>query len=66
MKRPQYKRILLKLSGEVLTGEGAYGIDPAVIQQIAQEIKEVKNLGVEIAIVIGGCNIFRGTAARSK
>ncbi len=66
MKRPHYKRILLKLSGEVLTGEGDYGIDPAVIQQIAQEIKEVKNLGVEIAIVIGGGNIFRGMAASSK
>jgi uridylate kinase len=66
MKRPRYKRILLKLSGEVLTGEGGYGIDPDVIQKIAQEIKEVKNLGVEIAIVIGGGNIFRGVAASSK
>jgi uridylate kinase len=66
MKRPQYKRILLKLSGEVLIGEGGYGIDPAVIQKIAQEIKEVKNLGVEIAIVIGGGNIFRGIAASAK
>jgi uridylate kinase len=66
MKRPQYKRILLKLSGEVLTGEGDYGIDPVVIRQIAQEIKEVKNLGVEVAIVIGGGNIFRGMAASSK
>jgi len=66
MKRPQYKRILLKISGEVLTGEGGYGIDPSVIQQIAQEIKEVKNLGAEVAIVIGGGNIFRGIAASSK
>jgi uridylate kinase len=66
MKRPQYKRILLKLSGEVLTGEGSYGIDSAVIQKISQEIKEVKNLGVEIAIVIGGGNIFRGMAASAK
>jgi len=66
MKRPQYKRILLKLSGEVLTGEGGYGIDSAVIQKISREIKEVKNLGVEIAIVIGGGNIFRGMAARAK
>ena len=66
MKRPQYKRILLKFSGEVLTGEGDYGIDPAVIQKIAQEIKEVKNLGVEVAIVIGGGNIFRGMAASAK
>jgi uridylate kinase len=66
MKRPKYKRILLKLSGEVLTGEGGYGIDPAVIQKIAEEIKEVKNLGVEVAIVIGGGNIFRGMAANAK
>jgi len=66
MKRPRYRRILLKLSGEVLTGDGEYGIDPAVIQKIALEIKEVKNLGVEIAIVIGGGNIFRGMAASAK
>ena len=66
MKRPRYKRILLKISGEVLTGEGGYGIDPSVIQQIAQQIKEVKNLGAEVAIVIGGGNIFRGIAASSK
>ncbi len=56
----------MKISGEVLTGEGAYGIDPAVIQQIAQEIKEVRTLGAEVAIVIGGGNIFRGIAASSK
>jgi uridylate kinase len=66
MRRPQYKRILLKLSGEVLIGEGEYGIDPAAIQKIAQEIKEVKNLRVEVAIVIGGGNIFRGMAASAK
>ena len=66
MKRAQYKRILLKISGEVLTGEGDYGIDPAVIQQIAREIKEVKNLGVEVAVVIGGGNIFRGMAGSAK
>jgi len=66
MKRTQYKRILLKISGEVLTGEGEYGIDPAMIQQIASEVKEVKNLGVEVSIVIGGGNIFRGIAASAK
>ena len=66
MKRTRYKRILLKISGEVLTGEGDYGIDSAVIQQIAQEIKEVKKLGVEVAVVIGGGNIFRGMAASAK
>jgi len=66
MKRALYKRILLKISGEILTGEGDYGIDPAVLLQIAREIKEVKTLGVELAIVIGGGNIFRGIAASSK
>jgi len=66
MKRREYKRILLKLSGEVLTGDKDYGIDPAVIRQIAYEVQEVKNLGVEMAIVIGGGNIFRGVAASSK
>ena len=66
MKKPRYKRILLKISGEILTGEKGYGIDPVVIGQIGQEIKEVVSLGVEVAIVIGGGNIFRGVAASSK
>lgn len=65
MKRPIYKRILLKISGEVLTGEAGYGIDPSIIQQIAREIKEIKKLKVEVAVVIGGGNIFRGVAASS-
>lgn len=63
---PKYKRILLKLSGEALVGENQYGISPDIISSIAKEIKEVKQLGVEIAIVIGGGNIFRGVAASSK
>ncbi len=54
------------MSGEVLTGEGGYGIDSAVIQSIAREVKQVKHLGVEIGIVIGGGNIFRGMAANAK
>ena len=62
----KYRRILLKLSGEALAGEQGYGIDPDVINGIAAEIKEVSNLGVEIAVVIGGGNIFRGLAASSK
>jgi uridylate kinase len=66
MKRPQYKRILLKISGEVLAGEGEYGIDPTMIRQIASEVKKVKKLGVEVSIVIGGGNIFRGVAASAK
>ncbi len=62
----KYRRILLKLSGEALAGEQGYGIDPGVINGIAAEIKEVVALGVEIALVIGGGNIFRGLAASSK
>ena len=58
--RPVYKRILLKLSGEALMGEEDYGIAPAMIGRIADEVAEVSKLGVEVAIVIGGGNIFRG------
>jgi uridylate kinase len=66
MTKPRYRRILLKISGEILTGDRGFGIDPEIIRQIAQEIKEVVSLGVELAIVIGGGNIFRGLAASSK
>ncbi|MFO7576112.1 MAG: UMP kinase [Pelovirga sp.] len=66
MATVKYKRILLKLSGEALAGEQGFGIDPLVINGIAAEIKEVAALGVEIALVIGGGNIFRGVAASSK
>ena len=59
-KSPVYKRILLKLSGEALMGDGDYGIDPNVISRMAEEIKEVIALGVEVGLVIGGGNIFRG------
>ena len=58
MTKPAYQRILLKLSGEALLGGVDYGIDPAIIGRIAKEIREVVNSGVEIAIVIGGGNIF--------
>ncbi|MDT8317439.1 MAG: UMP kinase [bacterium] len=61
-----YKRILLKLSGEALVGDDAYGISPDVIGSIAGEVADVRALGVEVAIVIGGGNIFRGVAASSK
>ncbi len=56
----KYKRILLKLSGEALMGEQQFGIDPKVLEQYANEIKETAALGVEVAVVIGGGNIFRG------
>jgi uridylate kinase len=55
-----YRRVLLKLSGEALMGDMDYGIDPKVIRRIAKEIAEVRKLGVEVAVVIGGGNIFRG------
>lgn len=62
----KYKRILLKLSGEALMGDKNYGIDPSRLQQYADEIKKVKDMGVEIAIVIGGGNIFRGVQAEKS
>jgi uridylate kinase len=62
----QYKRILLKLSGEALMGDRQYGIDPVRIQEYAQDIKAIIATGVEVAIVIGGGNIFRGVAGASK
>ena len=62
----KYHRILLKLSGEALMGDLQYGIDPARISQYAQAIKEVVELGVELAIVIGGGNIFRGVSGASN
>jgi uridylate kinase len=61
----KYKRILLKLSGEALMGDQNYGIDPKRLNQYAQEIKKVKDLGTEIAIVIGGGNIYRGVQAET-
>ncbi len=60
MNAVRYKRILLKLSGEALMGAGDYGIDPAVLKRIALEIQDIMSLGVQVAVVIGGGNIFRG------
>ncbi|WP_298949969.1 UMP kinase [uncultured Nonlabens sp.] len=62
----KYNRILLKLSGEALMGERQYGIDPKRLAEYAEEIKEVTDLGIEVAIVIGGGNIFRGVAGASN
>ncbi|MBL4605066.1 MAG: UMP kinase [Flavobacteriaceae bacterium] len=62
----QYKRVLLKLSGEALMGERQYGIDPLRLKEYAKEIKEVTEKGIELAIVIGGGNIFRGVAGASN
>src|SRR5207244_1986886 len=62
----KYKRVLLKLSGEALMGDKGFGIDPDVVRRMAIEIKDVHELGVEIAVVIGGGNIFRGLAASAQ
>ena len=62
----QYKRVLLKLSGEALMGDRQYGIDPKRLKEYAREIKEVTEKGIELAIVIGGGNIFRGVAGASN
>ena len=64
--RPAFKRILLKLSGEVLMGEGNYGIDPDVLARIAGEVRELCQLGVEVGMVIGGGNLFRGGGLAKK
>ena len=64
--KPAYQRILLKLSGEALLGGEDYGVDPAVLTRIAQEIKELVAASVEVAIVIGGGNIFRGAGLAAK
>ncbi|MEN2784941.1 UMP kinase [Sphingomonas qilianensis] len=66
MTIPRYKRILLKLSGEVLMGENGLAIDPAVTARVAGEIADVKAQGYELCIVVGGGNIFRGLAAAAK
>ena len=65
-KRPQYSRILLKLSGEVLGGEGGFGISPEAVQGMAEQICEVRELGVQIVVVIGGGNIYRGLGAAER
>ena len=66
MQKPIYSRILLKLSGEALAGTRAYGTDPETILAIASEIQEIHSLGVEIALVVGGGNIFRGLSDSAK
>ena len=60
MSVPQYKRVVIKLSGEALAGEAGFGLSPKIIKSVAEEIKEVVDLGVEVAVVVGGGNIWRG------
>jgi uridylate kinase len=66
MSAPKYRRVLLKISGELLAGQQGYGIEPAVLDAIADEIASVVAADVEVAVVIGGGNIFRGLAASAK
>jgi uridylate kinase len=66
MSAPAYQRVLLKLSGEALMGEQQFGIDPGVTTQIARDIQEIQELGVQTAVVIGGGNLFRGLAASAR
>ncbi|MDX1806246.1 UMP kinase [Paenisporosarcina macmurdoensis] len=60
MSAPQYKRVVLKLSGEALAGEQGFGLSPEIIMSVAEQVKEVVELGVEVAVVVGGGNIWRG------
>jgi uridylate kinase len=66
MKKPVFKRVVLKISGEALQGRLGYGIDYGTLGSIARQIKDVKSLGVQIAVVIGGGNIFRGVSSADK
>ena len=63
MSEPAFRRILLKLSGEALMGSQGFGVDPAVAARIASEVSEVREMGVQVAIVVGGGNFIRGVAA---
>jgi uridylate kinase len=66
MDQPVYKRVLLKLSGEALLGKTSFGIDPVTVKEISLEIKELADLGVQLAIVVGGGNIFRGLEGSAR
>ncbi len=63
---PKYRRVILKLSGEALAGSQGYGIEQAIIQSIAEQVKEIVAIGVQVAIVVGGGNIWRGVAGSAK
>jgi uridylate kinase len=62
MVKPNFKRVLLKISGEALMGDGEYGIEPAIVDRVAKDIKDVIALGIEVCLVVGGGNIFRGVS----
>jgi uridylate kinase len=66
MSKPVYKRVLLKISGEALMGDGEYGIDTETVNRIAQDVKEAVKLGIQVCLVIGGGNIFRGVSGAAE
>ena len=66
MTLPKMKRVLLKLSGEVLMGDQPFGIDPAFVSELAQEVKTAKETGLQLCLVIGGGNIFRGISGAAQ
>lgn len=66
MTKARFKRVLLKISGEALMGEGEYGIEPATVNRIATDVKEVVDMGVEVCLVVGGGNIFRGVSGAAE
>lgn len=66
MAEPKYKRILIKMSGEALLGEQQYGVDPQIVTKVAYQIKELREIDIDVAIVIGGGNIFRGVSAAAQ
>lgn len=66
MSKPRYKRILLKMSGEVLMGDGEFGLDPATVNRVAEDIKEAVDSGVEVCVVVGAGNIFRGVSGAAQ
>jgi uridylate kinase len=65
MRKPKYQRVVLKLSGEALAGDEGFGINPLIVKQVVAEVKEVHDLGIEIAVVVGGGNIWRGEVGAS-
>ena len=63
--KPKYKRVILKISGEALAGESKFGLDEEMLSQVAKQIKEIHELGVQVAIVVGGGNFWRGRTSKS-
>ena len=63
--KPKYKRVILKISGEALAGESKFGLNEEMLEQVAKQIKEIHELGVQVAIVVGGGNFWRGRTSKS-